>query len=173
MLPDTLCSSSYNNDIYSFCKIMPVIVVTSQSCCTRLTKGPFLPSWHILHPAASLLGSPALPWCRDVLQHTAVNKRSVRTVHPTGDTASGWGSLSSQAGQHYCARHDTTAPMLPLLHLPSRGGDDWGPHLVTQLQIWQSSFWQVLYKPLGKTALNLHRVTSCTGGLYNFTGSCS
>lgn len=152
---------------------MPIIVATSQSCCTHLTKGPFLPSWHILHHPASLLGSPAPPWCRDVLQGTVVNTCSARTVHPTGDTASSWGSLRSQAGQHYCSRHETTAPMLPLLHLPSRGGDDQGPCLVRQLQIRQSSFWQVLYKPLGKTALNLHRVTSCTGGLYNFTGSCS
>lgn len=79
----------------------------------------------------------------------------------------------SRAGQHHCSSHEATAEMLPLLYLPSRGADDQEPHFARQLQIRQSHFWQVLYKPLGKTALNLHRVTSCTGGLYNFTGSCS
>lgn len=67
----------------------------------------------------------------------------------------------------------TMAKMMPLLYLPSQGADDQGPYLTRQLQIRQSYFLQVLYEPFGKTALNLHRVTSCTGGLYNFTGSRS
>lgn len=61
-------------------------------------------------------------------------------------------------------------PKAVFADLPGQAADHQAPCLTVQLQIRQSCALQVLYRPFGKAALNLHRVTSCTGGLYSFMG---
>lgn len=77
---------------------------------------------------------------------------------------------SEQCWQTSLLQQLDSGQALPLLDLPGQGADDQSPCLTMQLQIQQSCALQVPYRPFGKAALNLHRVTSCTGGLYSFTG---
>lgn len=88
----------------------------------------------------------------------------------------GQGAQQGHVGPFGAALANTTAPAAEnwpnaaFADLPGQAADHQAPCLTVQLQIQQSCALQVLYRPFGKAALNLHRVTSCTGGLYSFMG---